>query len=226
MGDGRSVTDAVIAEFRSRDALGRRKYGCCLQPFNGRDALRDARDEALDNAAYLTQAIMERDAVNDREHLLTCLMEECAEIIEVASRVSVRASKALRFGLDEIQPGQDRTNAQRLADELGDLLGVAGMLKEAGVIPDGAEGRKALKVERFMEHARECGALEVKPDRVEYSEYAWNCERCHWGSMVQALSWMDAVAQAYEEHKRKRPGCSSTPVVPVPSKGEGQAGTQ
>jgi hypothetical protein len=33
-----------------------------LQAFNGRDALRDAYEEALDLACYLRQAIAERDA--------------------------------------------------------------------------------------------------------------------------------------------------------------------
>ncbi len=56
-----AVWDLVIAEMRSRDDLGRRRYGVPLQPHNGRDALRDALEEALDLVAYLRQAIYERD---------------------------------------------------------------------------------------------------------------------------------------------------------------------
>lgn len=58
---GPSVWDLVIADMRERDAFGRRKYGTPLQPGNGRDALVDAYQEALDLCVYLRQAIYERD---------------------------------------------------------------------------------------------------------------------------------------------------------------------
>jgi hypothetical protein len=41
--------------------MGRRKYGTALEANNGRDALMDAYQEALDLAMYLRQAIAERD---------------------------------------------------------------------------------------------------------------------------------------------------------------------
>jgi NTP pyrophosphatase (non-canonical NTP hydrolase) len=60
----------------------------------------------------------------DREtYLLICLSEEASEIIH-------RASKAIRFGLDEVQPGQASSNRERLCDELSDLLAVVSMLNE------------------------------------------------------------------------------------------------
>jgi hypothetical protein len=46
-----------------RKVVGLKRYGTLLQPFNGRDALRDAYEEALDLAQYLRQAIEERDAL-------------------------------------------------------------------------------------------------------------------------------------------------------------------
>jgi hypothetical protein len=55
--------------------------------------------------------------MNASEYLLTCLAEECAEIGEQAARIAIRASKALRFGPDEIGPDQLRTNFERLADD-------------------------------------------------------------------------------------------------------------
>ena len=58
----RAVWDAVIEDMRARDLIGRARYGVRLQPHNGRDALLDAYEEALDLAAYLKQALMERDA--------------------------------------------------------------------------------------------------------------------------------------------------------------------
>lgn len=62
--DGPCVQDAVIDDLKNRKFLGVQRYGTPLQPHNGRDALRDAYEEALDLACYLRQAIMERD---DRE---------------------------------------------------------------------------------------------------------------------------------------------------------------
>jgi hypothetical protein len=56
-----SIQDSVIRDIQARRDLGIRRYGTPLQPFNGRDALRDAYDEALDLACYLKQAIVERD---------------------------------------------------------------------------------------------------------------------------------------------------------------------
>ncbi len=55
------VQDAVIADIEQRRVLGIERYGAALQPFNGRDALQDAYEEALDLAVYLKQAILERD---------------------------------------------------------------------------------------------------------------------------------------------------------------------
>ncbi len=51
----------VIEDMKSRDAFGLKKYGIALHPFNGRDALIDAYQEALDLCVYLRQAIYERD---------------------------------------------------------------------------------------------------------------------------------------------------------------------
>lgn len=56
-----AVWDLVIADMRERDVVGRARYGTPLQPHNGRDALVDAYQEALDLAVYLRQAVYERD---------------------------------------------------------------------------------------------------------------------------------------------------------------------
>ena len=56
-----AVWDLVMDDIRERDAIGEKKYGVRLQPFNGRDVLKDAYQEALDLVVYLRQAIYERD---------------------------------------------------------------------------------------------------------------------------------------------------------------------
>lgn len=55
-----AVWDLVIADMKNRDEMGSRKYNTRLQPFNGRDALVDAYEEALDLAVYLRQLIYEQ----------------------------------------------------------------------------------------------------------------------------------------------------------------------
>lgn len=57
-----AIQDLVAADIEARKQFGIRKYGTALQPFNGRDALMDAYQEALDLAMYLRQALEERGA--------------------------------------------------------------------------------------------------------------------------------------------------------------------
>jgi len=56
-----AIADLVIAEIEERRRLGVQRYGTPLQPFNGRDPLKDALDEVLDLAHYLVQLRWERD---------------------------------------------------------------------------------------------------------------------------------------------------------------------
>lgn len=55
------IWNLVIADMQERDKVGRERYGTPLQAHNGRDALIDAYQEALDLVVYLRQAIEERD---------------------------------------------------------------------------------------------------------------------------------------------------------------------
>ena len=54
------VAEHVIADLRRRTAQGVKTYGVPLSTHNGRSALQDAYEEALDLAQYLKQAIMEQ----------------------------------------------------------------------------------------------------------------------------------------------------------------------
>ncbi len=59
--DRPAVWDLVLADMAQRDQVGRRRYGTPLQPFNGRDGLRDMYEELLDAAVYARQLLFERD---------------------------------------------------------------------------------------------------------------------------------------------------------------------
>lgn len=61
--------------------------------------------------------------MNLSENLLTILIEECNETAQ-------RATKALRFGLTEVQPGQDKTNAERIVYEFNDIVAVMELLRK------------------------------------------------------------------------------------------------
>jgi len=61
------IQDMVIADIEKRKQSGLVKYGTGLQAFNGRDALMDAYQEALDLAQYLRQALEERDNADIRD---------------------------------------------------------------------------------------------------------------------------------------------------------------
>ncbi len=93
------------------------------------------------------------------DHLLWILAEECAEVAQ-------RASKAARFGLAEVQPGQSLTNAQRIEKEFADLIGIYEMLANEARLDCIASFRdditaKQDKIERFLKFSRDvCGTLD------------------------------------------------------------------
>jgi hypothetical protein len=57
-----SAACSIAADIEKRIAVGVTRYGHPLQTFNGRDALLDAYEEALDCANYMKQICMERPA--------------------------------------------------------------------------------------------------------------------------------------------------------------------
>ena len=87
----------------------------------------------------------------DRQReLLTIMIEECSEVIK-------DATKWLRFGAKDIDPGKGDgvTNDERVALEIGDVSAMVELLKNAGMV-DGrliSEGHseKLVRVERFMQ---------------------------------------------------------------------------
>lgn len=57
----KSVQQMVREDLEARESLGVERYGTALFPNNGRSALRDAYEEALDLACYLRQALCEQE---------------------------------------------------------------------------------------------------------------------------------------------------------------------
>ncbi len=98
--------------------------------------------------------------MNKTEHLLTCLIEECAEIQK-------GATKALRFGLDDCGPDEpEKTNADCIAFEYVDLVAIMEMLVERNIIPSLITPeliqKKKDKVLKYMEYAQRRGSLDIE----------------------------------------------------------------
>lgn len=104
--------------------------------------------------------------MNRLEHLLTSVGEECNEIGQ-------RASKAARFGLLEVQPGQDLDNLRRMMGEFADLCGAIELLHSEPIMGEDQNARleyliaqlrpqidaKKAKLEKYLLYAASVGTL-------------------------------------------------------------------
>lgn len=82
------VNDPLVRQdFLDRSAVGLQRYGTLLQAHNGRDALKDARDEFVDGPMYLMQAFEEEEDALEKLVL--------AELLMAALQVTTRTRHAL-----------------------------------------------------------------------------------------------------------------------------------
>lgn len=90
------------------------------------------------------------------EHLLTILAEECNEVAQ-------RCTKALRFGLDDIEPGQPMPNRDRIVQEFNDLYALMEMLQAEDhidrVIDRMYIRNKTARVEEYLKLSEKNGCL-------------------------------------------------------------------
>ena len=92
------------------------------------------------------------------EHLLTILIEECAEVQQ-------RATKALRFSMTDpngTEPGQELTNETRLYYEINDLLAVITLLgeeRQKQYSNFSLQQEKMEKVEKYLKLSQKLGKL-------------------------------------------------------------------
>ena len=102
------------------------------------------------------------------QYLLTKLAEEASEIAQIAL-------KTQQFGADEVCPGQEHTNTERIHKELIDLLAIVCMLNEEfnfgfnyfNVIKEAAYKIEAKqnKVDKYYQYSQDCGMVE---DNLDY----------------------------------------------------------
>jgi hypothetical protein len=93
--------------------------------------------------------------MTQEQFYLTLIAEECAEVAQ-------RCSKAIRFGLDEVQKGQDLTNRERLLLEFNDLVTVMQMTFNTKLsnllLPDHID-EKHEKVLKYIEYSKSLNKL-------------------------------------------------------------------
>jgi hypothetical protein len=108
--------------------------------------------------------------MTEDEHILTTVAEEG---VEVAQRVT----KALRFGLQEVQPDpvfnpRALDNADRIREEMEDLLGAYFVAERRGLVPPidfsldnlvKLEQSKRARIFRFMDIGEKSGVLHRPP---------------------------------------------------------------
>lgn len=86
-----------------------------------------------------------RKVTDHQEECLNILQEECAEVIQAASKIK-------RFGIHAFNPSLENspTNLENLEMELGDLLAMIDMCKAAGIglTDEGLERAKQAKMQR------------------------------------------------------------------------------
>ena len=83
------VLPLVEADLRSRIAKGTAEYGEPLSTHNGRDALQDAYEEAMDLSLYLRQAIAEHDARKGGDTSEGCTLIDDRELELLRRKASV-----------------------------------------------------------------------------------------------------------------------------------------
>lgn len=147
--------------------------------------------------------------MNLTETYLTILGEEA---VEVALAMTIRTSKALRFGLTEAYQGQNQNNAERVAQEMADLTGIYEMLVEAGALPpidrDLVEAKKE-KVRKYTAYSVARGLVSgspfppAPPSDADLDFAAWEEQhkRAFWGMTPKELaaSGMTSKEPVYDE---------------------------
>lgn len=119
--DRPSMHDLVVVDMLNRKSVGYQRYGSFLQPFNGRNSLRDLYEELLDAIVYVRQVIEE-----DNEHL--------------GQATALRAELERRdHGLTEARNANRRLTAEKdgleqaLADGRNTIGRLRRQLRDAGI---------------------------------------------------------------------------------------------
>lgn len=88
--------------------------------------------------------------MTQKEYLLTCLSEECAEVTKACS-------KSIRFGLNSFHPNGGPSNRKSILDEFYDIVAIIELLKDGNYLDEyetslqeELKSRKKAKLIRYM----------------------------------------------------------------------------
>lgn len=121
--------------------------------------------------------------LDTRQFLLTKLAEECAEVAQ-------RALKQQQFGRDEFEPGQEKTNGERLFEEIIDLTTIIGLLENIKEIPvlslgecDKMVETKKAKILKYRRYSQKLGFVSpeicIRCGVGKDHDQDGNCGICH-----------------------------------------------
>lgn len=85
------------------------------------------------------------------------------KIAEEGSEVAKRALKAQQFGLDEVQPGQELTNYERLCAEFRDLVSSVAVLvqeTEDMTVSDEDNSQRLQRMQRYLLLSQSLGMVD------------------------------------------------------------------
>lgn len=82
-----ALRHAVADRVRERQQVGIARYGTSLQPYNGRDALRDLAEEILDGAQYARQLVVELEHDNPGHPDLPRLRAMYTDLLDMACAI-------------------------------------------------------------------------------------------------------------------------------------------
>ncbi|NMO52002.1 hypothetical protein HH310_12440 [Actinoplanes sp. TBRC 11911] len=156
--DRATVQGLVREDLRTRERIGVERYGTPLQPHNGRDALRDAYEEALDLACYLRQAIAERTSD------FVSKLSEADRRLNIEGRLHAVVSG---YGGEQIIAGPAMAEMVHHLANATELLARDGFLRPA---PPAAEQPTPDMVSAYLDAVTACAAS-LRFDDSKFEEY-------------------------------------------------------
>ncbi len=134
--EGPAIVDLVMEDLQERKRIGIQRYGTPLQAHNGRNALVDAYQEALDLVIYLRQHLVERNALHEAACPDPALHEGVTSAgLERLSDAVARLDAALADARTELLEAHADLEASRAREQIA-AERVAGVLKLCDVTED------------------------------------------------------------------------------------------
>jgi uncharacterized coiled-coil protein SlyX len=189
--DGTPILELVIEDMKARSDLGERKYGTVLQAGNGRDALQDAYEEALDLAMYLRQELANRR-----------IKPSPAPSGTATTSPEVQGKECCRMVVDIVEGSE-----QRLDDRIGDCAARAAVRAEnLEVRVDRLENRAhdanthiANLASRITEVAQMSGRLDAHLDNLKRLNAAKNDQNDRLAANAERMSAAERNIKALAE---------------------------